>query len=388
MAITFGVATAAGVNAATGLGGNGNLTVPLPASWAVGQLAILLVWNEAGTASTPTNWTQITGSPWGTSQTLHAFYKFLATSEPNPTTTISGDSTTTSHCGAIMTFNNVDPSTPVEVVGTAGTGTGTPMIAPTISTLTDGAWAVGLCGRGDNELSSAQTFGDSATGVTERLDAGTNVDDDSQVSAYSKEITSYGDVGHGDATTNVTDPYVTVIVALKPLVASPTAAAGSVGVSASGAATIPSGTINASGAVGLSASGSAVSTSGTVDAAGTVGIASAHGATIEAGGALPVDASGSIGVSSVGAATIESLLSAPANGTVGVEFAASATIENLISVLAFGAVGLESAVSATAELASPPVAPTSEVACYAVLKKPLSKRKWQIIRDFLMETES
>jgi hypothetical protein len=220
MAITFGVATAAGTTTGFGRGGDGTFTCTLPTSWAVGQLAILLVYLDQGTASITTpasGWTEISGSPWGSgTPKLRAFYHFLITGDVDPVVTVSGSSGTLASGAAIATFNLVDTTTPIEVVGTASNGTGTPMTAAEISTLTDGAWVLGLCGRGDNEAASAQTFGGSATGVTERLDAGSSGGDDSQVSIYTKEITSYGATGGGSATTSATDPWVSVIIALKP----------------------------------------------------------------------------------------------------------------------------------------------------------------------------
>ena len=220
MAITFGVATAAGTTTAFGRGGDGTVTVTLPTSWAVGQLAILLVYLDQGACSvtTPaTGWTEVSGSPWGSATPkLRAFYRFLQSGDVDPIITVTGSSGTLQTTAAIATFVGVDTSTPVEVVGAASAGTGTPMTAAEITTLTAYAWALGLCGRGDNETSSGQSFGGSTTGVTERLDAGNGVGDDAQVSIYSKEITSPGATGAGSAATSVTDPWVSVIIALRP----------------------------------------------------------------------------------------------------------------------------------------------------------------------------
>jgi hypothetical protein len=52
--------------------------------------------------------------------------------------------------------------------------------------------------------------------VTERLDAGEQAaGDDGQVSMYSKEITTPAATGNGSATTSVTDPWVSVLIALR-----------------------------------------------------------------------------------------------------------------------------------------------------------------------------
>ena len=216
MAITFGVATASGTAAGAGRTSNGALTIPIPAGWTEGQFALILLYNDQGSGSVPTGWTQITGSPWGTdTPKLQAFYRFLLTGDTNPVTTISGSAVNMSHCAAMATFNNVDLITPIQVVGTPSVGTGTPMTAGSITTLKNGAWVLGLCGRGDDENSSAQSLGGSTVGVTERFDSGTGEGNDSQVSLYSKEIAALGASGAGSATTSITDPWVSVLIALE-----------------------------------------------------------------------------------------------------------------------------------------------------------------------------
>lgn len=220
MAITFGVATTAGTTSAQGRTGNGTFTVTLPTGWAIGQLAIIVLYSDQGSGSISAGWDEITGSPWGSNTPkLQAFTRVLQSGDTAPTITISGSGTNIAHCAGMMTFNDVDPTTPVDVIGTASVGSGTPMTAGAINTAVDGAWAVGLCGRGDNENASGQSFGGSTTGVTERLDAGSSQGNDSQVSAYSKEITTAGTTGDGSATTSATDPWVSVLISLKPYVA-------------------------------------------------------------------------------------------------------------------------------------------------------------------------
>jgi len=213
MDITFGVTR----TSATGRTGNGSLTPYLPEGWKIGQFAILLLYSDQGGGSVPTGWTEVTGSPWGTdTPKLQAFYRFLQLGDSNPVSTISGSDADMSHVAMIATYNNVDLNTPIEVIGTASVGTGSPMTAGSINTLTDGAWAVCLCGRGDNESASTQTFGGSATGVTERFDHGTSQGNDSQISLYDKEIASLGATGDGSANTASADPWISVIIALKP----------------------------------------------------------------------------------------------------------------------------------------------------------------------------
>jgi hypothetical protein len=218
-AISFGVATGSGTTAVTGKAGNGDLTVALPAGWIEGQCAIMVVYSDAGSGSVPTGWNEITGSPFGSATPkLQIFWRILITGDTNPITTISGSSGTLSSVGAIATYNSVHLTTPVEVIGTASVGTGTPMTAAQITTLTDGAWVLGICGRGDNDLSATETFGADATGVTERFDTGTSTGDDSEVVLYDKTIASKGLTGAGSAATSATDPWISVLISLKPRV--------------------------------------------------------------------------------------------------------------------------------------------------------------------------
>lgn len=214
--ITFGVATAAGTTSGFGWAGNGTITVTLPTSWAQGQLGIIPCYLDQGTASIDQSWQTLTGSPFGAgTQKLYIFYKFLGASETNPTITISGSTGTLASSAACATFAGVDTTTPIEVVGSPSNGTGTPNTAGEITTLTAGAWVLGIAGRGDNEAYSGQSFGGSTTGVSERLDAGSSAGDDSQVCIYSKEIAAAGATGNGSATTSATDPWVSVLVALR-----------------------------------------------------------------------------------------------------------------------------------------------------------------------------
>ena len=216
-AITFGVASVTNINAgAQGISGNGDLVVTLPIGWAAGQVALLLLYLDSGDGSTPSGWTEVTDSPFGSgTEHMCVFYRRLEVGDGNPTTTVSGNSGCAA--GAMMTFAGVDTAVPIEAVSADSQGTGTPMIAYSVNTVTAGAWAIGCCGRGDNEVAGSQAFGGSTTGVTERLDAGTNQGADAELSAYSKEIASVGATGEGTAVTNATDPWVSVIVVLQPL---------------------------------------------------------------------------------------------------------------------------------------------------------------------------
>jgi len=216
MAITFSVATTSGTTSQTGLGGNGTLSTPMPAGWAAGDFALLVTYHAAGVAATPTNWTKVTGAPWGTATPkLYAFYTFTTAGTTDPVAVVVSAATTTNDTsvGGISCYRGVSTTTPIEIAGTAGVGTGTPMTAVSITTTMAGDWVLGLCGRGDNEVSGAQVLG--ATAANERFDAGTNTGSDAQVSLYDLAFAVAGASGLGSSDTSATDPYVSVLIALQ-----------------------------------------------------------------------------------------------------------------------------------------------------------------------------
>ncbi len=217
MAIAYGVGTAKTNTAAPGRTGNGDLTCSLPPGWTAGHLCLLILWNDQGTGSTPNGWTQIAGSPFGSSTPkLQVWWRFLQAGDSDPVTTISGSGTGISHCANLCTYSGVNTATPIQTIGTAQTNTGSPMTALEITTGSNNVVVLGICGRGDNEDASGQAFGGDTTGVTERLDGGTNAGDDSQVSMYDKAFPTLGTLtGNGTATTSVTDPWISLLIALK-----------------------------------------------------------------------------------------------------------------------------------------------------------------------------
>lgn len=216
----YSAATTKGTTAADSAGGgggstgDGNLTCTFPSSYTpvAGHFALMIVYLDQGAASTPTNWSAVTGSPFGGgTEKLAIFYKVLAGGESDPVTTISGSTTGASNVCNMAIYTGVGS---IGTVGTASNGTGTPMTAGGITTSTDGSIIVFAAGRGDNENASSQTINSSATGVTERLDGGTAAGNDSQVSMADKTITTAGATGDGSSTTSATDPWVAVIIEL------------------------------------------------------------------------------------------------------------------------------------------------------------------------------
>lgn len=220
---TFNSGTTKGTTAADGAGGgggstgNGTLTCTFPSGYTpvAGHFALMIVYLDQGAASTPTDWSAVTGSPFGAgTEKLAIFYKVLVGGESDPQTTISGSALNASNCANMAIYTGVGS---IGAIGTASNGTGTPMTAGAITTTANNSIVCFCCGRGDNENSSGQTFGGSSTGVNERLDGGTAAGNDAQVSMADKTIaTSGSSSGSGSATTSATDPYVGVQIELVP----------------------------------------------------------------------------------------------------------------------------------------------------------------------------
>lgn len=216
---SFTGATSTGTNSGDGRTGNGDITVGFPAGYtpASGDLGVIVLYSDQGSGSTPTNWSQVTGSPFGAgTEQLNVFYKALAGGDSAPVTTISGSGTNLSHVAAMAVYTGISG---IGAIGTASNGTGTPMSAAGVTTTRADSIVVFCCGRGDNEVAGNQTFNSDATGVNERFDSGTNLGNDSQVSLADKAYTTSGTAtGTASSDTSVTDPWVGVVIELvRPL---------------------------------------------------------------------------------------------------------------------------------------------------------------------------
>lgn len=214
---TKGTAAADSAGGGGGRTGDGTLTCTFPSGYTpvAGHFALMILYSDQGSGSTPTGWSAVTGSPFGSgTEKLDLFYKVLAGGESDPVTTISGSAANMSHCANMAIYTGVGS---IGAIGTASAGTGTPMTAGAVTTTANGSIVVACSGRGDNENASGQTFGGSSTGVNERLDGGTAAGNDSQVSMADITIaTSGSSSGAASSTTSATDPWVSVQVELKP----------------------------------------------------------------------------------------------------------------------------------------------------------------------------
>lgn len=216
-AIAYVAGTTASLTVAPGRSGNGTFDIIVPAGCAAGQTAIAICYSDSGTIAGSVDWTQATGSPWGLGALprLALFYKVLTAALDTCVITIGGTAAGSASAGAVAVYSGVDPTTPVEVIGSGSIGTGTPMTALSINMGSANSWALGLCGRGDNEACANESIGGIV--ATERWDCGTNEGDDAMVNLYDRAI-SLAASGAGTSATSATDPWVSVLIALKPYV--------------------------------------------------------------------------------------------------------------------------------------------------------------------------
>lgn len=214
MAVSF-----KGTTAAPGdLSGSGALTPAFPANATVGDLAFLFTYQDSGTASGPdaAGWTVATGSPYGAPNVPRAYlwYKRLAVGDTAPTVTTSGV-TAGDQCQALyITYSSQDAITPVEAASRGTAGTGTPAIGATVTPVSNNALLVCFVGRGDNETFSGWSIGGGT--ATSRGDWGAAAGADSEITIFDKVLASVASSGTATAVTSITDPYVSVMVALSP----------------------------------------------------------------------------------------------------------------------------------------------------------------------------
>lgn len=217
-AIAYVTGTATSLVNAPGGTGNNTFNVIVPAGCAAGQLAVVLAYSDSGTIAGSADFTQATGSPWGTGALprVALYYKILTAAVDTCAITITGTATGSSSVGAVAVYSGIDPTTPVEVIGSGSIGTGTPMTALTINTASANSWALGLAGRGDNEACANESIGGIV--ATERLECGTNAGDDALVNLYDLAQGAAAATGAGKSATSVTDPWVSLLIAIKPYV--------------------------------------------------------------------------------------------------------------------------------------------------------------------------
>ena len=173
MAITF-------VNKGAFNSGAAGLTIAQPASTAANDLLLLFIEteNQSISVTSPSGWTEVTGSPVTTGTAgaaggvrLTVFYKIHSGSEASVVITDSGDH----QAAIILAYRDIDTFAPFDVtpVSSVTTPASTTLTLPGITTATANAWIVHAAAL-DLDSASTTTTGAATnanlTGITERHD--------------------------------------------------------------------------------------------------------------------------------------------------------------------------------------------------------------------------
>lgn len=235
MALPTFVSVGTQVNATTGI------SVAWPGTYADGDLGLLVVESANQSVTTPSGWTQVTGSPQGTGTggvaggvRCMVFYKFASGVEANVSVSDSGDHT----IGQIFVFRGVDSTTPINAgAGSVQSSAATSWTLPGVTTTVNDCLIV-HCISSDRD-SSATTNVDGYTNsnlanITERADAATFTASGGAIVLVTGEMATAGSTGTTSCTSaaSVTGAFVTIALA-------PAAAGGSYSLDGSpGAVTI------------------------------------------------------------------------------------------------------------------------------------------------------
>ncbi len=196
------------------------MTVALPAGYLANDLFILncMIRSNAETV-TVSGWTAATGSPFtrGTTARYWIFYK-LATSASDTAPLWDTDGSTADEYCVIAAYRNVNTATPIEVFGTATTGTADPAPVTGLTTLSANALVVVPLIAEDNLDLSIITTGTDPAAYVERL-AATATGADAEVTFSEEARIAAGATGTISVNFNVggAPGWGAMALALKPL---------------------------------------------------------------------------------------------------------------------------------------------------------------------------
>jgi len=179
--------------------------------------------NAGGSLSNATadGWSLVQGTSFGVSGNLSHQATILYKVANAADVAASGFDFTVSNSGSdvsvgtLVAFFNVSPTTPIEATGTWGTGSGTTVTAPDISTTSANAGLMMFAFTGDNNGST--NYSGWSSPLTEKSDAsntGNNTQDVAVGSAFGLQVVA-GSSGNKTVTQS-SDPWAGILVALKP----------------------------------------------------------------------------------------------------------------------------------------------------------------------------
>lgn len=202
----------------------GTLSITKPTGLAVNDLMIAsIAQGENGSGSlanaTASGWTLVQGTSFGasgnTSRQATVLYKVATAADVSATSfsfTVSNPGTDKA-AGIVAAFYNVDATSPIEVVGAWGTGSGTSITAPGVTTVSANSGLVMLAFSGDNNsYSSWSTPVNSST--AQSLASGNATEDVGTGLGFGIQA-AVGASG-SKSVTQANDPWAGILIALKP----------------------------------------------------------------------------------------------------------------------------------------------------------------------------
>ena len=187
-----------------------SLVVPVPAGVQAGDVMVAVVDVKAAPpVTTPGGWTPVSDTTNGSNFRQLVSWRVATASEPTSYKWSYGENRAAS--GAIVAYSGVATTDPVETFS-AGTGTGTGITAPSITTAFDGAMIVGAFGiNADSTISPP-------SGMTERGEIASAARLRTEVSDY---VSPAGPTGAKVATAAAASANIGQLVALRPTVPPP-----------------------------------------------------------------------------------------------------------------------------------------------------------------------
>lgn len=198
-----------GTSASSSSGGSSSITVTTPPGTLAGHLMVAQISVRGGTdqiITPPAGWTLIRRTNNSNRVALASYYRFATGSEGGQTFTWTDTDTAT---GAIVSFANVDVTTPVDVTPTSATGTAASQlvagVTPTVANTTLVALHAVRGGAGSYTAPA---------GMTERHDLTANLNITSLFAT--QRWTSTAATGSRTATSTINDDFAAQLIALRP----------------------------------------------------------------------------------------------------------------------------------------------------------------------------
>ncbi len=204
--------------------GTTSLVPPLPAGMVAGDLMLLVMHTANHAVTTPTGWTEVTGSPIsaGTANAaggvrITVYYRWWVSGDATPTVSVTSGTVTN---GMIFGYRGVDMTTPFDATPTSNivAAASTTLTMAGITTVTANAWIVHSVGR-DQDLNNAAAVASpvntNLTGMTERHDQVVNTGVGGGIYVQDGIMGSAGATGDTTAT-QTSSIAVNLTVALRP----------------------------------------------------------------------------------------------------------------------------------------------------------------------------